>query len=70
MKTAECDIQAVKNIYEDLQYISNSITETSLCAIGNFHKWFLYKCFMSLFLIVIQTNIKCLKVNVTWTNIW
>ena len=30
----------------------------------------LYKCFMSLSLIVIQTNIKFLKITVTWTNIW
>ena len=29
------------------------ITETSPCAIGNFHKWLLYKCFISLSLIVI-----------------
>ena len=33
------------------------ITETSHCAIGNFRKWLLYKCFMNLSLIVIQTNI-------------
>ena len=46
------------------------ITEISPCAIGNFHKWLLYKCFMSLFLIVIQTNIKFLKITFTWTNIW
>ena len=37
------------------------ITETSPCAIGNFCKCLLYKCFMSLSLIVIQTNIKFLK---------
>ena len=46
------------------------IMETSPCAIGNFRKWLLYKCFMSLSLIVIQTNIKFLKITVTWTNIW
>ena len=38
--------------------------------IGNFRKWLLYKCFMSLSLIVIQTNIKFLKITVTWTYIW
>ena len=41
------------------------ITETSPCAIGNFHKWLLYMCFMSLSLIAIQTNIKFLKITVT-----
>ena len=46
------------------------IMETSLCAIGNFRKWLLYMCFMSLSLIVIQTSIKFLKITVTWTNIW
>ena len=46
------------------------ITETSPCAIGNFRKWLLYKCFMSLSLIVMQTNIKFLKIAITWTNIW
>ena len=38
-------------------FVVNCITETSPCAIGNFRKWLLYKCFMSLSLIVIQTNI-------------
>ena len=38
--------------------------------IDNFRKWLLCKCFMSLSLIVIQTNIKFLKITVTWTNIW
>ena len=47
-----------------------SITETSPCAIGNCRKWLLYNCFMSLSLIVIQTNIKFLKITFTWTNIW
>ena len=47
-----------------------TITETSPCAIGNFRKWLLYKSFMSLSLIVIQTNIKFLNITVTWTNIW
>ena len=47
-----------------------AITETSPCALGNFRKWLLYKCFMSLSLIVMQTNIKFLKITVTWTNIW
>ena len=47
-----------------------AITETSPCAIGDFHKWLLYKCFMSLSLIVMQINIKCLKITVTWNNIW
>ena len=46
------------------------VTETSPCAIGNFRKWLFYKCFMSLSLIVVQTNIKFLKITVTWTNIW
>ena len=46
------------------------ITETSPCAIGNFRKWLLYKRFMSVSLIVIQTNIKFLKITVTWANIW
>ena len=50
--------------------INENITETSACAIGNFLKWLFYKCFMSLSLIVIQTNIKFLKVTVTCTNIW
>ena len=47
-----------------------NITGTSSCAIGNFRTWLLYKCFMSLSLIVLQTNIKFLKITVTWTNIW
>ena len=46
------------------------ITETSPCAVGNFRKWLLYKCFMSLSLIVLQTNINFLIITVTWTNIW
>ena len=46
------------------------ITETSSCSIGNFRKWLLHKHFISLSLIVIQTNIKFLKITVTWTNIW
>ena len=40
------------------------ITETSPCAIGNFRKWLLYKCFMNFSLIVIQINIKFLKITV------
>ena len=44
--------------------------ETSPCAVGNFRIWLLYKCLMSLSLIVIQTNTKFLKIIVTWTNIW
>ena len=55
-------------LQEELQSVH--ITETSPCAIGNFRKWLLYKCFMSLSLIVIQTNIKFLNITVTWTNIW
>ena len=46
------------------------ITETSPCAIGNFCKWLLYKCSISLSSTVIQTNIKFLKITVTWSNIW
>ena len=46
------------------------ITESSPCAIGNYRKWLLYKCFMSLSFIVTQTNIKFLTITVTWTNIW
>ena len=46
------------------------ITETSSCSIVNFRKWLLHKRFISLSLIVIQTNIKFLKITVTWTNIW
>ena len=34
----------------------------------NFRKCLLYKCFMSLILIVIQINIKFLKTAVKWTN--
>ena len=60
--------QAEMIMLQDLR--KTSITETTPCAIGNFRKWLLYKCFMSLSLIVIQTNIKFLKVTVTWTNIW
>ena len=45
------------------------IMETS-CAIGNFRKCLLCNCFMSLSLTVMQTNIKFLKITVTWTNIW
>ena len=48
----------------------SNITETAPCATGNFRKWLLYKCFMSLSLIIIQTNIKFLKITVTWINIW
>ena len=47
-----------------------NITETSPCAIGDFHKWLLYKSFMSLSIIVIQIHIKFLEITVTWTNIW
>ena len=47
-----------------------AIMENSPCVVGNFRKWLLYKCFMSLSLIVIQTNIKFLKITVTWTSIW
>ena len=39
-----------------------------ITAVGNFPKWLLYKCFMSLSLIVIQTNIKFLKISVTWKS--
>ena len=46
------------------------ITKTSPSAIGNFREWLLYKFIMSLYLIVIQTNVKFLKITVTWTNIW
>ena len=52
------------------EIIIRRITETFSCAVGNFRKWILYKCFMSLSLIAIQTNIKFLKITVTWTNIW
>ena len=48
---------------------AHTITEPSPCAIRNFCKWLLYKCFMSLSLTVIQTNIKFLKITVTWTTI-
>ena len=48
----------------DFSEIIVVITETSPCAFGNFRKWLLYKCFMSLSLIVIQTNIKFLKITV------
>ena len=48
----------------DFSEIIVVITETSPCAVGNFRKWLLYKCFMSLPLIAIQTNIKFLIITV------
>ena len=60
---------ALVKIYVLYQYLFGiRITENSPCAIGNFPK--LYKYFMSLSLIVIQTNIKLLKITGTWSNIW
>ena len=63
------DLLKDKELFDNSNYPEN-ITETSPCAIGNFHKWLLYKCFMSLSLILIHTNIKFLKITVTCTNIW